>query len=174
MPSLRADCSRCCGLCCVVPDMLIAQGFPADKPAETPCVHLDRLHRCSIHWMRSVHGYRACEGFDCFGVGQWVTQTLFGGAHWTKSPELARQMFAAYRHWSPRFEAAALIEAALPHVRDDARESLVARMRVLTTVGSVEDPTDRIRLRRETLAAIQSALESGSANGRGLARTLSG
>ena len=160
MPTFRADCSRCCGLCCVVSNMLVAQGFPVDKPAETPCVHLDSLHHCSIHATRQMQGYIACEGFDCFGAGQWITQKLFGGARWADSRDLAHRMFAAYRHWAPRFEAAALIEAALSHVRDDARESLVARMIALTTVDTSEPlcPTDASRLRQETLAMIRSAL----------------
>src|SRR5690242_16657290 len=116
MSLFRADCSHCCGLCCVVPDLLAIQGFGVDKPAETPCIHLDGLHRCSIHATREAHGYAACKGFDCFGVGQWITQGLFGGARWSDSPDLAHRMFAAYRHWGPRFEAAALLEAALPHI----------------------------------------------------------
>jgi len=85
---------------------------------------------------------------------------LFGGAHWTHSPDVARQMFAAYRHWVPRFEAAALLEAALPHVRDDARRSLAALITTLTTdeTPGYLSPTDAGRLRRETLAVIRSAL----------------
>lgn len=118
--------------------MLVTQGFPVDKPAETPCVYLGRLHHCSIHATRRSYGYIGCESFDCFGAGQWITQRLFGGAQWTDSPELAHRMFAAYRHWAPRFEAAALIEAALSFVRDDARESLIARMVALTTVDTTE------------------------------------
>jgi len=163
MSNFRADCSSCCGLCCVVPSQLSVQGFRVDKPAETPCVYLNDLHRCSIHATRRLHGYTACEGFDCFGVGQWITQTLFAGARWTDSPDLERQMFAAYRHWAPRFECAALLEAALPHVRDDARQSLIATMLALVTVEPTDprSPTDSSRLRRETLALIRSALSSG-------------
>jgi hypothetical protein len=160
MSNFRADCSKCCGLCCVVPDLLAVQGFRVDKPAHTPCVHLDDGQRCSIHSMRKFHGYPACEGFDCFGAGQWITQRLFNGARWSDSTDLANQMFAAYRHWAPRFAAAALIEAALPHVRDDARPSLAA----LTTKLTTGETTDRLspdaaRLRRETLAVIRSALK---------------
>ncbi len=160
MATFRADCSSCCGLCCVVPDQLTLQGFPSDKPAEAPCRYLNGNHRCSIHATRPIHGYAACGGFDCFGAGQWITQSLFGGAHWTHSPDVARQMFAAYRHWVPRFEAAALLEAALPHVRDDARRSLAALITTLTTdeTPGYLSPTDAGRLRRETLAVIRSAL----------------
>jgi hypothetical protein len=163
MPNFRADCSNCCGLCCVVFNLLSVQGFPVDKPAETPCIHLDGRHRCSIHAKRRTHGYGACEAFDCFGVGQWITQKLFGGAHWTDSPDLARQMFSAYSHWAPRFEAAALIEAALCYARKDAQESLVVKMQALTSIETEPPlyPTDRSRLRRETLAAIRAALPIG-------------
>jgi|SRR5581483_4094909 len=164
MSNFRADCSRCCGLCCVVPSLLAVQGFRLDKPAETPCMHLNGLYRCSIHPTRHVHGYAACEGFDCYGVGQWITQSLFGGARWADSPDLARQMFAAYQYWVPRFESAALLEAALPYVREDARQILVAKMISLTSIDTANPigPTDRSQLRRETLALIRAALPSGA------------
>jgi hypothetical protein len=145
---------------------LAVQGFRVDKPAETPCGHLNALHRCAIHATREMHGYPACQGFDCFGAGQWITQRLFGGANWTHCPDLAGEMFLAYRHWAPRFEAAALIEAALPHVRDATRCSLVAKMTELTTgeTSSHLYPTDAARLRRDTLALIRSALKIDDEN----------
>lgn len=162
MSNYRADCGSCCGLCCVVPDQLTVQGFPMNKPADTPCARLDESCRCSIHVTRAEHGYKVCQAFDCYGAGQWVTQRLFGGARWTDSPETASRMFAAYRYWAPRFEAAALIEAALPYVRDDARSSLAAIMTGLTSSEAPAhfDAGDAMQLRRETLAAIRSALES--------------
>jgi hypothetical protein len=160
MSNLRADCSRCCGLCCVVPQQLAIQGFGADKPAETACVHLNEVHRCTIYAKRRTLGYPACEGFDCFGAGQWVTQHLFGGADWKDSPALASRMFAAYRHWVSRFQAAAMIEAAMPHVRDDARGPLAARMTELTSSESADDlnKAAKHRLRAETLMLIREAL----------------
>lgn len=158
MSTFRADCNRCCGLCCVVPDQLAVQGFRIDKPAETPCAHLDEQHRCSIHALRREHGFPACEGFDCHGAGQWITQSLFGGARWTDSPELAARMFTAYRYWVPRFEIAALIETALPHVRDDARHLLIAKIKQLTATDASACTDDPARLHREALASIRSAL----------------
>jgi hypothetical protein len=160
MSTFRADCSSCCGLCCVVPDLMAVQGFRIDKPAEMPCAHLNSLHRCSIHATREIHGYTACKGFDCYGVGQWITQGLFGGAKWTDSPDLARQMFDAYRHWAPRFQAAALLEAALPYLRANARCSVVVRIKTLTTAASDFAPTDARKLLRETLAMIRAALRT--------------
>jgi hypothetical protein len=161
MPIFRADCSKCCGLCCVAPDLLAVQGFGVDKPAEKPCVHLNAHQRCSIHATRESHGYAACGGFDCFGAGQWITQRLFGGAKWTDSPDLASRMFAAYRHWAPRFAAAALLEAALPYVREDARRSLARMMTELTSGEAAAhlNAGDAARLRRETLAVIRASLK---------------
>jgi hypothetical protein len=161
MSPFRADCSSCCGLCCVAPDLLAVQGFGVDKPAEKPCVHLNAHQRCSIHAARLIHGFAACEGFDCFGAGQWITQNLFGGAKWTDSPDLASRMFAAYRHWAPRFAAAALLEAALPYVREDARVPIARLMAELTCGETVAHLrlSDAARLRRETLALIRASLK---------------
>jgi hypothetical protein len=162
MSLFRADCSRCCGLCCVVPTHFAFQGFGVDKPADRACVHLKSGHHCSIHERREELGYEACRGFDCFGAGQWVTQQLFGGANWTLTDQPSERMFAAYRHWAPRFAAAALIEAALAHVREDARAPLIAKMTELTTSGTSDEAlfTDPVSLRRNTLALIRSMLKA--------------
>ena len=71
-------------------------------------------------------------------------------------------MFAAYRHWVPRFEAAALVEAALPHVRTDARPRLADLMTELTSVETVAPLgcQDTHRLRRETLTRIRAVLRN--------------
>jgi hypothetical protein len=158
MSLLKSDCSRCCGLCCFAPAYLQEQGFPFDKPAERPCRQLDRTGRCSIHAERAVRGFVACAHFDCHGAGQWITQRLFGGARWSDSPELARRMAAAYRRWLPRFEAAALLDAALPLVPADARQLLVVRMATLLDVDAAEGAVapDPIALRRATIAWIRS------------------
>lgn len=160
MSNYRADCSQCCGLCCVVPAQLKVQGFGSDKPAETPCEYLTKECRCAIHQEREKLGYPACKGFDCYGAGQWITQGLFAGAHWSDSPGLARQMFAAYRHWLPRFQAAAHIEAALPYVREDRRGDLVKRMTELTSIDSMNASTHAgNQILGETLKRIREAID---------------
>lgn len=160
MSKFRADCSRCCGLCCIVPAQLKVQGFPSDKRANTPCRYLNANYACSIHKGREAYGYQACKGFDCYGAGQWITQELFANANCAASPDIASRMFAAYRYWLPRFEAAALLEAALPYAREDARTLLAARIDALIRVKAPDSPSysDGKRLRRETLALIQSLL----------------
>lgn len=163
MSRFRADCSQCCGLCCVVPPFLAVQGFGKDKRADTACAHLNCAGRCSIHTTRDLHGYIACQGFDCYGAGQWITQDLFAGATWADGPKIAGAMFAAYRRWLPRFEAAALLEAALPYVREDAQPALAERMERLSAAGIAEGIDDGIatdpgEIRRDTLRLIRAAL----------------
>jgi hypothetical protein len=159
MNRFRADCSRCCGLCCVAPAFLAVQGFGEDKPADTPCRHLTHIGHCTVYAERAAVGYTACAGFDCFGAGQWITQDLFAGARWTDSVEIGEQMFAAYRYWAPRFEAAALLDASLPLVRDEARcliNTSIDRLTIDAESGS--DHRDAAGLRRDTLALIRSAM----------------
>jgi hypothetical protein len=163
MSPFRADCSQCCGLCCVVPDQLAIQGFPVDKPSNTPCRHLDAAARCAIHAHRYEHGYAACTGFDCYGAGPWVTQKLQAAADESDARLLAARGAVAYRFWLPRFEAAALLDAALPHVDAQAQNLLRARIRHLMEVpdGDRMALGDASRLRRDTLALIRSVLARG-------------
>ena len=162
MRLFQADCSRCCGLCCVAPAFLVIQGFGADKPAETACAHLNRAGRCRVHAQRAALGYTSCTGFDCFGAGQQITQTLFAGARWSDSPEIAERMFAAYRYWAPRFEAAALLNISLRWVRAGVHPLINDRIDSLTRVDTVAGSahTDVAQLRRDTLALIRSAISS--------------
>jgi hypothetical protein len=94
--SLRADCSRCTGLCCVVPAFSRSADFAIDKPARTPCPHLALDFGCSIHDRLRERGFPGCTVYDCFGAGQKVVQDLFAGQDWRTSPELAGSMFAAF------------------------------------------------------------------------------
>jgi hypothetical protein len=92
---LRADCARCAGLCCVAPAFAASADFAVDKPAGRPCLHLQLDDRCGIHDRLRPAGFPGCTVFDCFGAGQQVVQTTFGGRSWRESPELAEGMFAA-------------------------------------------------------------------------------
>jgi len=111
--SLRADCARCCGLCCVASAFDADQGFGFNKPAETACRNLDRNHRCVIHDELRVRGFPACATFDCYGAGQWVTQNLFGGKSWQTSPQIASSMFALYTRYRSLHELRALLHTAI-------------------------------------------------------------
>jgi len=93
---LRADCSRCVGLCCVAPAFAASADFAIDKPAGQPCPHLGARFRCTIHDNLRGRGFAGCTVFDCFGAGQKVTQSSFGGMDWRRSPDLADRMFAVF------------------------------------------------------------------------------
>jgi uncharacterized protein YjbI with pentapeptide repeats len=93
---LRADCSRCAGLCCVAPAFAASADFAVDKPAATPCRHLRDDFGCGIHAELRERGFPGCTVFDCFGAGQQLTQGTFGGRSWREEPEVATAQFALF------------------------------------------------------------------------------
>jgi hypothetical protein len=96
MPELRADCSRCAGLCCVAPGFSASADFAVDKPPGVPCRHLGDDFRCGIHASLRDRGFPGCTAFDCLGAGQRVVQETFGGRTWRDSAAVAERMFAAF------------------------------------------------------------------------------
>ena len=85
---LRADCSRCTGLCCVVPSFEKSSDFAISKPGGVPCRNLAPDFRCSIHRDLRGRGFAGCTTYDCFGAGQYVVARL-GDA-------LSGEVFAAF------------------------------------------------------------------------------
>lgn len=115
---LKADCSACVALCCVIPPFDAVQGFGFDKPAETPCRHLCADHRCGIHDSLVQRSFSGCVAFDCLGAGQRLTALAierFGSADWRVRPEVAQWLFAAYprmrqaQEWLARLTLAASV-----------------------------------------------------------------
>ena len=99
-PDLRADCSRCAGLCCVVPAFVQSADFGLDKPSGVACPNLAAPgagdFRCSIHAELPGRGFRGCTVYDCFGAGQRVVQDHFGGRDWVSSTKERAEMFATF------------------------------------------------------------------------------
>ena len=93
---LRADCTRCAGLCCVAPAFAASADFAVDKRAGEPCRNLQEDFRCGIHGSLREKGFPGCTVFDCFGAGQQVTQVTFGGRDWRRTPQVATSMFAVF------------------------------------------------------------------------------
>jgi uncharacterized protein YjbI with pentapeptide repeats len=94
--SLRADCERCFGLCCVAPAFSASADFAISKPAGQACPNLQRDFRCGIHTRLRQQGFRGCTVYDCFGAGQQVSQVTFGGRDWRRAPESATEMFKVF------------------------------------------------------------------------------
>ena len=95
-PNLRADCTRCFALCCVVPAFAASRDFAVTKPAGEPCPNLRTDHRCGIHANLRQRGFPGCTVYDCFGAGQHVSQDTFAGRDWRTDPATARDMFAVF------------------------------------------------------------------------------
>ncbi|MEV8313054.1 pentapeptide repeat-containing protein [Streptomyces sp. NPDC059900] len=93
---LRADCGSCFGLCCVALTFAKSADFPVDKAAGTPCTNLRQDFGCGIHQDLRQKGFSGCTVYDCFGAGQQVSQTTYGGTDWRRDPDSARQMFDVF------------------------------------------------------------------------------
>jgi hypothetical protein len=94
---LRADCSSCAGLCCVVPAFTASSDFAIDKPSGVPCPNLaTEDFGCTIHSELRERGFPGCTVYDCFGAGQRVVQGHFAGRAWRTSPEIREEMFATF------------------------------------------------------------------------------
>lgn len=93
---LRADCSRCQGLCCVAPAFAKSADFAIAKPAGHACLNLSSDLSCSIHANLRERGFPGCTVFDCFGAGQHVVQVSFAGQDWREASETAASMFAVF------------------------------------------------------------------------------
>lgn len=126
---LEPDCARCFGLCCVAPAFAKSTDFALDKPAGTPCPHLQEDFACEIHARLREEGFRGCVVFDCLGAGQKVAQHTYGGRDWRQAPETAGEMFEVFGvmrelHELLRFLAEALTLPKARRVHDRVRAAL--------------------------------------------------
>lgn len=88
IPELRADCSNCFGLCCVLLPFRREGGFGIDKDSGEACLHLDASDGCGIHSRLHESGWPGCAAFDCFGAGQQVSRVTYGGTSWRDHDDL--------------------------------------------------------------------------------------
>lgn len=142
--ALRADCSRCQGLCCVVPAFAASSDFAFDKPGRTPCTHLGRDHRCTIHGALRERGMTGCVVYDCFGAGQRVC-AAFGDRFWRDDAGTAAAMFGALEVVEALHEMAWYLRDVLARqVSQDLRaEARVVLRDVEQAVAGVLDHPDQ-------------------------------
>ncbi|RDV45245.1 pentapeptide repeat-containing protein [Leifsonia sp. ku-ls] len=150
-PELRADCSRCVGLCCVALAFARSADFAFDKAAGDPCVNLDETDRCRIHPQLRDRGFKGCTVFDCFGAGQRVTQRTFGGRSWRDDVDTRSGMFAVFPIMRQLHEllwyvedalalpAAARLHPALRQARADVR-TLTDAPPAAVLAADIEEP----------------------------------
>ncbi|MCR9071519.1 MAG: hypothetical protein NXI18_07365 [Alphaproteobacteria bacterium] len=106
-PEWPTDCTRCFGLCCIALAHQPSAGFPAVKPRDTACRHLDADFRCTVFDRLEASGFTVCRPYDCFGAG----------------PVVADRMRAEWAPWTP-----AMVATAHHHL-DGFRD--LARLRML-------------------------------------------
>jgi Pentapeptide repeats (8 copies) len=96
LPLLSADCSACSALCCVATSFKKSADFAIDRLPGRPCPNLQPDFGCGIHDRLRERGFPGCVAFDCFGAGQRITQSTFGGRTWRDAPDLAPDIFRAF------------------------------------------------------------------------------
>lgn len=124
LPVLRADCSQCFGLCCVLVPFRAVAGFGRDKDSGEPCHHLRPDDRCGIHETLREDGWPGCTVFDCFGAGQQVSRVTYGGTSWRDQDNLA-EMAAVLSVMRQLHEMLAHLAEAVRRSPDEAAERLV-------------------------------------------------
>ena len=170
MTELRADCTRCFGLCCVAPAFARSADFAIDKPAGRPCVNLLADFRCGIHPELRERGFGGCTVYDCFGAGQRVAGEF--GRDWRAAPQTAARMFAAFERMRDLHELLwyltdALARPAAAPIHDGLRGALADTER-LAGQDPTRDQTDAQR------AAVDVWLTRASELVRGAGRQLRG
>ncbi|MBB1244980.1 pentapeptide repeat-containing protein [Streptomyces durbertensis] len=138
--TLRADCARCFGLCCVALPFSSGAGFPTDKPAGKPCANLRADSSCGIHARLRQDGYSGCTTFDCFGAGQRVSQTTFAGRDWRGAPARASAMFEAFAVMRQLHEMLWYLDEALAHRAADSLHTELALLGTEITALARSEP----------------------------------
>ena len=96
LQSLKSDCTKCSGLCCTALFFSKIDGFPENKQAGKACFNLQENFQCKIHEELEKRKMKGCIGYDCFGAGQQVTQSVYFGQTWQNSPGQAKEIFEVY------------------------------------------------------------------------------
>ena len=117
-------------------------GFAAQKLSGEPCPKLDSCGHCTIYADRERLGFAGCIAFECFGAGQFVTQSILGGHDRPDHPATRQAMVETFLRVRPAFDllflAQRLDEAELSDDRASERASLIESLEeALLTV----DPT---------------------------------
>jgi len=104
--------------------------FAIDRPAGRPCPNLGDDFACRIHDRLRERGFPGCVAFDCFGAGQRITQSTFGGRTWRDEPALAPDIFRAFMVMLDLHEIMWHLDAALRiPAAEPLHEELAARLR---------------------------------------------
>lgn len=59
-------------------------------------MHLQKDFRCQIHNELEHRNLKGCIGYDCFGAGQHVTQTIYAKQTWQSMPQSTKEIFDVF------------------------------------------------------------------------------
>lgn len=170
--ALRADCSRCAGLCCVALPFARSSDFAFTKSAGDPCGNLTEGFGCGIHTRLRSSGMRGCTVYDCFGAGQQVVQGTYAGETWRDGAPAA-EMFEVFPVVKNLHELLWYLTDALAHEaaapEHPALHAETTRTQTLTRRAPAELlslDVDAERQRVNTVLLRASALVRGQAPGR--------
>lgn len=170
--TLRGDCAKCFGLCCVALPFAKSADFAANKSSGEPCRNLQEDFRCGIHTRLRPSGFSGCTVYDCFGAGQKVSQVTFHGVSWREAPETSRQMYEVFPvmrqlHELLRYLTEALALPAARPVHAELRRSLARVERLTEGSADALEKLDVAAVRGEVnpLLLKTSALVRATADG---------
>jgi len=166
---LKADCSRCAALCCVVLPFDKSAAFGFSKAADEPCRHLAADLRCTIH-ARLAQDFSGCVAFDCHGAGQRVTQQVFGGVSWRQNRALMPRMEVAFRGMRKLHEAGLLLEEAGKLPLSPAQEAERSLLVTMLNLGRERDEAELAGLEPAAALLNVRAFLAGLRGLRGLSR----
>jgi uncharacterized protein YjbI with pentapeptide repeats len=132
---LRADCTRCFGLCCVALTFSRSADFAIDKAAGEACPNLSDEFRCTIHSKLRGKGFQGCTVYDCFGAGQEISRRA--GTSWRERP--GAEMFAALPVLRQLHELLWYLAEVLTHDQSDDVHAAIARVESLSRTANLAD-----------------------------------
>ena len=126
--SLKIDCKKCFGFCCVALYFSKSEGFPMDKVAGETCIKLQSDFNCSVHKNLMKKGLKGCTIYECFGAGQKVAQVTYQGHDWRENPLISHQMFDVFVIMRQIHEMLWYLSEAIMIQRDDFLQAEISHM----------------------------------------------
>ncbi|MGG4489851.1 pentapeptide repeat-containing protein [Metabacillus idriensis] len=137
--NLKADCTKCFGLCCTALNIVASSDFPINKPAGTPCMNLRSDYSCQVHSQLRDKGFKGCTVFDCLGAGQVVSQVTFNGQSWRENPDIGKKMFQVFPIMEQIHEMIGYVAEALSYdIPDDLADKLGKQLKELQALTKLD------------------------------------
>lgn len=130
--------------------------FAIDKPPDRPCPNLLDDFRCGIHDRLRDKGFPGCIAYDCFGAGQRVTQSTFGGRTWRDHPGEASTIFPAFMTMAGIHEVLWHLDRALTLCDGPLRAEVESAVDRTDALGDL--PPDELA-RLDVVTALTPAME---------------